>query len=85
LQAELKNKSVVVVAAMPIQVDTAMGDGMPDPKVQPAEAASDALDAVESGQEIVFPGELSRGAAATFDTDPKGIQAYLASLVHEFL
>lgn len=82
LRAELKPRGVVVVGAMPIQVDTAMGSAMPDPKVTPVEVASDSLDAVEAGQDEVFPGELSRGAARSFAADPAAVQSQLAMMVH---
>jgi len=82
LRAELKSRGTQVLAVFPVQVDTPMGAGMPDPKLTPAEVAIDTLDALEAGKDEVFPGALSAKAAAQFAASPAGVQAYLAQLVH---
>ncbi|WP_426419743.1 SDR family NAD(P)-dependent oxidoreductase [Bradyrhizobium genosp. A] len=82
LRAELKIRGVQVLGVMPVQVDTAMGAPLPEPKLTPQEVVSDTLDALEAGQDEVFPGALSRGAAQAFKQDPAGMQAHMASLVH---
>ncbi len=81
LRAELKSQGTTVIAAMPVQVDTAMGAWTNQDKVTPKEAASDIVDAIEEGAYEVFPGELSRGAAGAFIADPKGLQAQLATVL----
>jgi short-subunit dehydrogenase len=81
LRAELKAQGTTVTAAMPVQVDTAMGAWTNQEKVTTKEAASDIVDAIEQGADEVFPGELSRGAAAAFTADPKGLQAQLATVL----
>lgn len=81
LRAEVAGQGVSVVASMPVQVDTAMGSWSTDPKVTPAEVAAETLDAVEDGTEEVFPGEPSKGPAAMFASDPKGLQAHLATVL----
>ncbi|MFS2151359.1 SDR family oxidoreductase [Rhizobium sp. Rhizsp42] len=81
LRAELKAQGTTVTAAMPVQVDTAMGAWTNQEKVTPQEAASDIVDAIEQGVDEVFPGELSRGAAGAFIADPRGLQAQLANVL----
>jgi short-subunit dehydrogenase len=81
LRAELAAQGIAVVAAMPVQVDTAMGDWWNGPKVAPEDVARDVLDALEAEEEEIFPGELSRGAAETFRKDPKALQAQHSSVL----
>jgi short-subunit dehydrogenase len=79
IRAELKGQGTHVVASMPVQVETDMGRSLPEPRLQPLEVVSETLDAVESGQEEVFPGELTRNVATAFAADPKGVQAHMAT------
>jgi short-subunit dehydrogenase len=81
LRAELKADSITVLAAMPVQIDPAMGAWTPEDKVSPSEAAADIVDAIASGVDAAFPGALPRGAAQAFQNDPKGLQAHLASVL----
>ena len=81
LRAELKERGTRVIAVLPVQVDTRMGAGLPDPKVKPSEVAIEALDAIESGQDEVFPGEPSKGVDAAFKADPAAVQAQLVGWV----
>lgn len=81
LRAEAAEHDVKVVASMPVQVDTAMGAWSTDPKVTPTEVAFETLNAVEDGDEEVFPGEPSKGPAAMFSSDPRGLQAHLATVL----
>ena len=82
MRAELKTRGTRVIAVLPVQTDTKLGAPLPDPKVQPAEVASEALDALDSGLDEVFPGAPSKGAASAFRADPAGLQAALSELVH---
>jgi short-subunit dehydrogenase len=82
LRAELKPRGVQVLGVMPIQVDTALGAPLPEPKLTPAEVATGTLDALEAGEEEVFPGALSQGAAEMFRANPAGMQAHMAGMVH---
>jgi len=78
VRAELASKGILVVASMPVQVDTDMGRYMPEPKLSPSVVAKETLDAVEQRLNEVFPGELSRQASEAFASDPKALQATLA-------
>lgn len=82
LRAELKSRGVQVLGVLPVQVDTAMGAALPEPRLTPAEVASDTLDALEAGEDEVFPGALSKGAAQAFRANPVGMQAQMANQVH---
>ena len=82
LRAELKARGVQVLGVMPVQVDTEMGAALPEPKLTPAEVATGMLDALEAGEEEVFPGALSQGAAEMFRANPTGMQAHMAGMVH---
>ncbi|OBZ93227.1 short-chain dehydrogenase [Pararhizobium polonicum] len=79
IRAELKDQGTHVVASMPVQVETDMGRGLPEPRLQPIDVVSETLDAVETGVEEVFPGELTRNVAAAFAADPKGLQAHMSA------
>ena len=82
LRADLKPRGVQVVGAMPVQTDTPAYAPLPEPKLKPEEVASDTLDAREAGEEEVFPGALSRGAAESFRGNPAALQAHLSTMVH---
>jgi short-subunit dehydrogenase len=82
LRAELKQRGVQVLGVLPVQVDTPLGAPLPEPKLTPAEVASATLDALESDEDEVFPGALSRGAAEAFKNDPATLQANMAKVVH---
>ena len=82
LRAELKGRGVQVLGVLPVQTDTKLGAALPEPKLTPTEVASGTLDALEAGQDEVFPGELSRGAAQAFAANPAGMQATMAAFVH---
>lgn len=82
LRAELKQRGVQVLGVLPVQTDTAMGAALPEPKLTPSEVASGTFDALEAGEEEVYPGALSQGASQAFKADPAGMQAYMANMVH---
>lgn len=77
LRAELASQNTSVIAVMPVQVDTDMGRALPPPHLTTMDVVGDALDAVESGQEEVFPGELTRNVAQAFAADPKAVRAHM--------
>lgn len=82
IRAELKERGVQVVGVLPVQVDTAMGAALPEPRLTPKEVAVDTLDGLETGSEEIFPGALSQGVAEAFKADPDGLQAHMAGMVH---
>ncbi len=82
LRAELKARGALVVGVLPVQVDTDMGQALPEPRLTTQEVVDDSLDAVEAGIEEVFPGELSRNVAAQFAANPQAVQAHLSAKAH---
>ena len=82
LRAELKPRGVQVVGVFPVQTDTPAYGALPEPKLKPEEVAAGTLDAVAAGEEEVFPGALSRGAADFFKKDPAVLQARMSASVH---
>lgn len=78
VRAELATQQTLVVAVMPVQVDTAMGASLPEPRLTTLEVATDTLNAVEQSQTEVFPGELTRNAAEAYARDPKALQETLS-------
>ena len=54
----------------------------PERKLKPEEVAAGTLDGVEAGEEDVFPGALSRGAADVFKDNPAAPQARMSMVVH---
>jgi hypothetical protein len=67
---------------MPVHTDTPAYALLPEPKLKPEEVASDTLDGLEAGEEDVFPGALSRGAAESFKNNPAALQAHLSTMAH---
>jgi short-subunit dehydrogenase len=82
LRAELKPRGVQVVGIMPVQTDTSAYAPLPEPKLTPEEVASGTFDGLEAGEDEVFPGALSRGAAEAFKSNPAALQAHLSTMVH---
>jgi short-subunit dehydrogenase len=79
LRADLGPKGVRVAAALPGAVDTRMTEGLPIPKMSPADAAKEILDGFEAGEEETYVGEMARGLAAGLAHDPKAVERQLAS------
>jgi short-subunit dehydrogenase len=82
LRAELKSRGVQVVGVMPVQTATPAYAPLPEPKLKPEEVAAGTLDGLEAGEEDIFPGALSRGAADAFKSNPAALQAHLSTMVH---
>jgi short-subunit dehydrogenase len=78
VRGELAKQGTLVVAVMPGAVDTEMERNFPPPKLPPADAAGAALDAVESGLEEVYPGDMATGMSQGLAADPKAVEKDLA-------
>lgn len=81
LRAELAGQGTKVVSVMPVQVETDMGQIFPPPRVTTADVVTETFDAVEQGQDEVFPGEQTKASAKAFAADPKAVQAQLSTLL----
>ena len=79
VRAELAKSGTRVVAVMPGAVDTRMTAGVDVPKMQPADVARAVLEALEAGQEDIYPGDMASGMAAGLAADPKAVEKQCAA------
>jgi NAD(P)-dependent dehydrogenase (short-subunit alcohol dehydrogenase family) len=79
VRAELAKQGTQVLAVMPGAVETRMTEGVPVPKIKPAEVAALALDAVDAGAEEIYPSDMAQGWLQQYRTDPKGLEKELAA------
>ena len=79
VRAELAGQGTLVVAVMPGAIDTRMGNMNPPPLEQPADVANAALDAVEAGEEDIYPGAVAGGVSQGLAADPKGVEKQFAA------
>ena len=78
VRAELAAQGTLVVAVMPAAIDTRMGNMNPPPLEAPIDVASAAIDAVEAGEEDIFPGVVAGGVSQGLAADPKGVEKQFA-------
>ena len=78
VRAELAAHGTAVIAVMPGAVETRMTEGVPVPKMAPADVVKAALDAVEAGTEEVYPGDMASGVAQGLAADPKAVEKEFA-------
>ena len=78
VRAELAAQGTLVVAVMPAAINTRMGDMNPPPLEEPADVANAALDAVEAGEEDIYPGVVAGGVSQGLAADPKGVEKQFA-------
>lgn len=81
VRAELAADGIPVLLIMPGATDTDMTAVFPPPKQPPSVVAEALADAVESGQEEVYPGDMATGIAAGLAADPKGTERQLAAIL----
>lgn len=81
VRAELAEQGTLVVAVMPATVDTPFAKYYPPPKVAPAEVVRVALEAVEKGEEDVYPGEQAQYLSQALLQDPKAVEKQLAGML----
>jgi short-subunit dehydrogenase len=79
VRAELSAQNTLVIAVMPGAVDTDMSKDFPPPKMPPEEVAQAALEAIKTGTEESYPGEMASGLSQGLATDPKGVEKELAA------
>ena len=78
VRAETARQGTLVLAVMPGAVDTDMSRDFPPPKMAPSDVANQTLDALESGQEELYPGNMADGVSKGLDTDPKAVERKFA-------
>jgi len=77
-RAVLARQGTHVLAVMPGVMDTDMERDYPPPKLDPQIVADAALDAIESGEEEIYPGDMAGGIAAGLSQDAKAVERDLA-------
>lgn len=80
-RAELAGQGTHVLGVMPGAVDTRMTEGLPIPKMTPAEVAAATLAAIEAGEEEIYPGDMAQGVAAGLAADAKAMEKEFAGSV----
>ncbi|MBW4511482.1 MAG: SDR family oxidoreductase [Scytonematopsis contorta HA4267-MV1] len=80
-RAELAQQGTLVVGVFPGPVDTAMSEGVPLDKVPPIQIAQAALQAVEQGDEDVYPDPVSQQFFADIHQDPKAVEKQFAGML----
>ncbi len=80
IRAEMAAQGTIVVGVLAVQTETAIGARLPEPRMQPIEVATDALQAVEDGVNAeITAGQMTRMAYETFLADPKAFQARMST------
>ncbi len=83
VRGELTAQRTIVVAVMPGAIDTRMSEQLPPPKEAPADIANAALDAVEAGEEDIYPGGMAQGVSQGLANDPKAVEKEFAAFGSE--
>ncbi|NJK72731.1 MAG: SDR family oxidoreductase [Synechococcaceae cyanobacterium SM2_3_60] len=81
VRAELRAQGTLVVGVMPGTVDTPFAVHYPPPKVAPEEVVRQALAAVESETEDVYPGDQATDMVTQLQIEPKAVEQQVASLL----
>ena len=77
--AELKRRGARVIAVLPTLVNTEMGEWHSGPSIEPSVVAIDALDALDTDLEEVYPGDRGKMIDAAYRADPVAIQARMSA------
>lgn len=80
VRAQLAAQGTAVVAAMPGSIDTRMTPGGEE---KPADVVAAILDAVEAGEEDVYPGGMAQGISQGLAADRKAVEKELAQYLPE--
>ena len=78
VRAELAGQGTAVLAVMPGAVDTDMSRDFPPPKMPPAEVAEQTLDALEAGEEEIYPGDMAAGVSQGLIAGAKAVEKEFA-------
>ena len=78
VRAELASQGTPVIGVFPGPVDTDMAKAIDFDKVPPSHIADVTLDAVEAGEEDVFPDPMSQSLNAKLGEDVKAVERLLA-------
>jgi NAD(P)-dependent dehydrogenase (short-subunit alcohol dehydrogenase family)/uncharacterized OB-fold protein len=79
LRAELGSAGVRVINVFPGPIDDEWNQTLPPPKIAPARLAADIVDALRSGAEDIFPGDIAQEWLARWRDNPKALERELAA------
>jgi NAD(P)-dependent dehydrogenase (short-subunit alcohol dehydrogenase family) len=78
IRAELAQQGTQVIGVYPGPVDTAMAEGVPMEKIAPIEVAKQALQAVETGIDDVYPDPVSQSVFSAIADPLKAVEKQFA-------
>jgi NAD(P)-dependent dehydrogenase (short-subunit alcohol dehydrogenase family) len=78
LRSALAPRGVHVLGAYPAGIDTDMLSGVEGQKADPAVVAARIIDAVSTGDDIVWPDDVSAGAGSIYLADPRQLEKMLS-------
>jgi len=81
VRAELQAQGTRVIGVLPGYVDTDMAQRVTAPKIQPSEVVRATLDALQTDQDEVYPGEAATQIAAWLLQNPKAVERQFAQSV----
>jgi NAD(P)-dependent dehydrogenase (short-subunit alcohol dehydrogenase family) len=81
VRAELQAQGTRVIGVLPGYVDTDMAQRVTAPKIQPSEVVRATLDALQTDQDEVYPGEVAAQIAALLLQNPKAVERQFAQSV----
>jgi NAD(P)-dependent dehydrogenase (short-subunit alcohol dehydrogenase family)/uncharacterized OB-fold protein len=80
LRAELAPAGVRVINVFPGPIDDEWNQALPPPKIAPAGLAAAVVDALRSGGEDVYPGDVAQEWLARWRDNPKALERELAAV-----
>jgi NAD(P)-dependent dehydrogenase (short-subunit alcohol dehydrogenase family)/uncharacterized OB-fold protein len=78
LRAELGGAGIRVINVFPGPIDDEWNQALPPPKIAPARLAAAIVDALRSGAEDIYPGEIAQEWLARWRDNPKALERELA-------
>jgi NAD(P)-dependent dehydrogenase (short-subunit alcohol dehydrogenase family) len=81
VRAELAKQGTFVVSVNPGAIDTDMAKGIEMAKLDPADVARQSLQAVESGAEDIYVGDMAQGLMQGVRGDEKAVEKQLAGML----
>jgi NAD(P)-dependent dehydrogenase (short-subunit alcohol dehydrogenase family) len=79
LRAELSPAGVRVINVFPGPIDDEWNQALPPPKIAPERLAAEIVEALRSGAEDVFPGDIAQEWLARWRDNPKALERELST------
>jgi NAD(P)-dependent dehydrogenase (short-subunit alcohol dehydrogenase family)/uncharacterized OB-fold protein len=80
LRAELGPAGIRVINVFPGPIEDEWNQALPPPKIAPARLATAIVDALRSGAEDIYPGEIAQEWLARWRDNPKALERELAAV-----